>query len=198
MTYQSDARSNGQVAEGAGFPEVHHIGFVVADLDHALQTWGGGLGFGPAHVIDADLPMARLPDGSVGFKLRVGFVWTGNLLLEFLQPIDERSPHAAFLNEHGEGLHHLGFLVPSVDDALRTIGATAGGRTPALLVDALSGAAGGISMCYVEGAHAHGAVIELIERTPTAEDFLNTIYAVTGGLLPADSGIRHVQEGIIS
>jgi hypothetical protein len=32
----------------------------------------------------------------VGFKLRIGFVWLGNLLLELLQPMDDRSPLAEY------------------------------------------------------------------------------------------------------
>lgn len=58
-----------------------------------------------------------------GFDLRMGFVWTGNTLLEFLEPVDDRSPHATWLRERGEGLHHLGYLVRSIDHELDAIAA---------------------------------------------------------------------------
>lgn len=177
--------ARGERRDGSGLPEVHHIGMVVADRDRTLATLQQGFGFGPAHLVEAQLPTARISNGVVGFSLRAGFVWMGNVLLELLQPLDDRSPHAAFLKKRGEGLHHLGFLVRSIEHELDAMASTArDGQRPSMLVDATSGAAGGMSMCYVEGDSTHGAVIELIERTPQAERFLETIYGVTGGQLP--------------
>lgn len=175
--------ARGERRDGSGLPEVHHIGMVVADRDRTLATLQQGFGFGPAHLVDAQLPTARVSNGVVGFSLRLGFVWMGNVLLELLQPLDDRSPHAAFLRERGEGLHHLGFLVRSIEHELDAMALTArDGQRPSMLVDATSG---GMSMCYVEADSTHGAVIELIERTPQTERFLETIYEVTGGRLPA-------------
>lgn len=178
--------ARGERRDGSGLPEVHHIGMVVADRDRTLATLQQGFGFGPAHLVDAQLPTARVSNGVVGFSIRLGFVWMGNVLLELLQPLDDRSPHAAFLRERGEGLHHLGFLVRSIEHELNAMALTArDGQRPSMLVDATTGAAEGMSMCYVEGDSTHGAVIELIERTPQSERFLETIYATTGGSLPA-------------
>lgn len=164
-------------------PDVHHIGLVVADRDRALATLQQGLGFGRAHLLDMQASTARVSTGVIGFGLRVGFVWLGNTLLELLQPVDDRSPHATFLKERGEGMHHLGFLVPSIERELDAMASTRDGERPSLLVDAR--AADGVSWCYVEGEYASGAVIELIERSQAAERFFEGIYDVTGGRLPA-------------
>lgn len=167
----------------SGLPDVHHIGLVVADRDRALATLQQGLGFGRAHLLDMQASTARVSTGVTGFGLRVGFVWLGNTLLELLQPVDDRSPHATFLKERGEGMHHLGFLVPSIEHELDAMASTRDGERPSLLVDAR--AADGVSWCYVEGEYASGAVIELIERSQAAERFFEGIYKVTGGQIPA-------------
>jgi hypothetical protein len=37
--------------------------------------------------------------------------------VEILQPLSGSIPHAEWLDEHGEGVHHVGAVVDSVDDA---------------------------------------------------------------------------------
>ncbi|AEG94113.1 Conserved hypothetical protein [Ramlibacter tataouinensis TTB310] len=113
---------------------MHHIGLVVANRDRALANVEGAFGFGRAYKFDANFPTARVSSGVTGFDLRIGFVWMGNTLLEFLEPVDERSPHATWLRDRGEGMHHLGYLVRSIDYELDAIGAARGGGRPPLLV----------------------------------------------------------------
>lgn len=123
-----------------------------------------------------------MSSGIIGFNLRIGFVWMGNTLLEFLQPVDDRSPHSAWLRDRGEGMHHLGFLVRSIDRELDAMGAARGGARPPLLVDGT--ASENVRWVYLEGEVASGAVIELIERSPQSEQFFEQIYRATGGRMP--------------
>lgn len=171
--------AKGARRDGSGLPGLHHIGLVVADRDKALAAVEGGFGFGRAHRFDTQFPTARASSGVTGFSLRIGFVWMGNTLLEFLQPVDDRSPHAAWLRERGEGMHHLGFVVRSIDHELNAMAAARGGSRPPLLVDGT--ASDRVRWAYVEGEPASGAVTELIERSPQSEQ----IYRATGGQMPA-------------
>ena len=177
---KSSAR--GERRDGSGLPDLHHIALIVTDRDRSLAKFQEGFGFGRTHVFDAQFPKARVSSGVTGFNLRIGFTWMGNTLLELQQPVDDRSPHATFLKERGEGMHHLGFLVRSIEFELDKMAATRGGERPPLLVDAM--AADGVSWCYVEGEYANGAVIELIERSTQSEKFFKQIYRATGGRMP--------------
>ena len=169
--------------DGSGLPDLHHIGLVVADRDKALAGVESAFGFGRARKFDLKSPTARVSNGVVGFNLRVGFVWMGNTLLEFLEPVDDRSPHAAWLRDRGEGMHHLGYLVRSIDHELDAIAAARGGARPPLLVQ--GDGTEPVRWVYLDGEVANGAVIELIERSPRAEQFFEEIYRATGGRMPA-------------
>lgn len=178
-----NASAKGERRDGFGLPDLHHIGLVVADRDKALAAVEGAFGFGRAHRFDAQFPTARVSSGVTGFSLRIGFVWMGNTLLEFLQPVDDRSPHATWLRERGEGMHHLGFLVRSVDHELDAMAAVRGGCRPPLLVDGTVSER--VRWAYLDGEPANGMVTELIERSPQSEQFFEQIYGTTGGQMPA-------------
>lgn len=178
------ARSaRGDRRDGSGLPDLHHVALVVADRDRSLAKLQEGFGFGRSHVIDAKFPTALVSNGITGFDLKIGFTWMGNTLLELLQPVDDRSPHATMLRERGEGMHHLGFLVRSISHELDAMAAANDGKRPPLLVDAT--ASGNVRWCYIDGENANGAVVELIERSPQSEQFFERIYQATGGRMPA-------------
>lgn len=177
------ASASGERRDGSGLPDLHHIGMVVADRDKALAGMESAFGFGRAYRFDLQSPTARVSNGVIGFNLRVGFVWMGNTLLEFLEPVDNRSPHSSWLRDRGEGMHHLGYLVRSIDHELDAIAATRGGARPPLLVH--GDGSEPVRWVYLESEIANGAVIELIERSPPAERFFEQIYRATGGRMPA-------------
>jgi methylmalonyl-CoA/ethylmalonyl-CoA epimerase len=47
--------------------------------------------------------------------MRAAFADVGNVQLELIQPLDERSIYAEFLREQGEGFHHLAMDVEDHD-----------------------------------------------------------------------------------
>jgi catechol 2,3-dioxygenase-like lactoylglutathione lyase family enzyme len=102
----------------------------------------------------------------VPFTLRVAFGALGGVLIELLEPLDDKSPHAEFLAANGEGLHHLAYLVPDFDDQLAAVRAA---RPEAKLLIDGTGPGNPVRWVYVDGGAARGTVIELLERTPLAE-----------------------------
>ena len=154
---------------------IHHVGLVVADRDRAVKLFGGDLGFGRAYEVEGPVT-AELAHGIVTAQIKLAFLWMGNALLEIIQPVDELSVHAAYLKEHGEGLHHLAYMVGSVDEELLRIG---GGSRPPILANGTL-AENPLKWAYIHGQETHGAVIELIERNAAAEAFFAAIYAAVG------------------
>jgi methylmalonyl-CoA/ethylmalonyl-CoA epimerase len=109
------------------------------------------------------------------FELRVGFTSLGNTLLELLQPLDRVSPFSHFLEEHGEGIHHLGFLVPNVDDYL----AKMEGKGFHILGEWGEPSMNVKTVC-LKGDSLGETVLELMQDGPIMQTFHQQVYQATG------------------
>jgi hypothetical protein len=88
---------------------------------------------------------------------RLVYLDAGPILLQLVSPLRDDAPVAAWLDEHGEGLHHLCF---GAEDVLGSAAALAppgaGPVTP--------GSGRGRTSAFVPGAPVHGTRLELTER----------------------------------
>ena len=163
--------------------KLFHVGWVVRDCAAAQQELAARLGAGPFRdAADAVFDQALVHGKPVTFALRIAFGRLGGVLLELLEPLDGESPHAEFLAAHGEGLHHLAFLVPDFDAPLAAVRRA----DPAanLLVDG-TGPGNPVRWVYLDGGAGRGTVTELLERTPRSEALFGDVLALlTGGALP--------------
>ena len=154
---------------------------VVKDRDRTLSNLSNALGFGPTYTFEGYFEGVKLASGASGFGVRGGWVWMRDTALEIVEPVDDLSPHAAFLKEHGEGLHHLAYWVSSVRGELEAM--ARGGTTPKLLADA-TGPDNAVRWCYVEGVLAGPTLIELIERNAISEQVYAEVFQAIGGKPP--------------
>ena len=148
-------------------PKLFHIGWVVRDCAAAQQELSARLGAGPwVSYGDVRFDQALVHGKPNAHTLRIAFGVLGGVLLELLQPLDDLSPHAEFLNTRGEGMQHLAYLVEDFDEQLAAVREA----DPAayLLIDG-TGPTNPVRWVYVDGGNAHGTVIELLERTPQSE-----------------------------
>ncbi|HTT14362.1 MAG TPA: methylmalonyl-CoA epimerase [Thermoplasmata archaeon] len=90
--------------------QLDHVGIAVNQLDAAVERWRPLLGA-------PDSP----PEVVASNRVRVAFLAGGTTHVELLEPTDADSPVAKFLASRGEGVHHLAFRVPSVDEALAQV-----------------------------------------------------------------------------
>jgi methylmalonyl-CoA/ethylmalonyl-CoA epimerase len=160
---------SGQARPGlAQLPGLFHLGWVVRDCAAAQEELSARLGAGPFRSAGElrfdDVLMHGKP---TSFTLRIVFGAVGGVLVELLEPLDDRSPHAAFLASHGEGLHHLAFIVADFDEQLAAVRGPSGTE---LLVDG-TGPGKPWQWVYVDASTTHGTVIELWDRTPAAEEY---------------------------
>jgi methylmalonyl-CoA/ethylmalonyl-CoA epimerase len=105
------------------FRDVVQIGVVVKDLDKSIQALGDIFGIGPFRTID--WPPAGRTDiekfyyGQPGdFTARMAFTELGPVELELIQPVSGRSIWADFLDQHGEGIHHIRFNLEDLEPVL--------------------------------------------------------------------------------
>lgn len=127
---------------------LHHVAIAVADLDEAIDRFGGRYGVEPAHreiVTSQGVEEAMLP--------------VGGSFVQLLEPLTPESPVGRFIATHGEGMHHLAFAVADVDAALAHLSAEG-----ADLIDTeprIGG--GGARIAFVHPRDAVGTLIELVE-----------------------------------
>ncbi|HXF82961.1 MAG TPA: methylmalonyl-CoA epimerase [bacterium] len=131
--------------------KLDHVGIAVRDLEDAVQLYAGAFGGRVVH-------REELPDEGV----RLAFVETGGALLELLQPLRDSGPLAKFLQNRGEGLHHLAF---EVSDIIRAI-AEAGARGLRPVGDGPRLGARARLIAFLHPAAAHGVLVELVQRAP--------------------------------
>ena len=133
---------------GGGVKRIHHIDFVVRDLDRAAERYRTLFGFEPE-------PKETLPERGIELvRFRVGETW-----LILVQPTRDDSPVAAFLEEHGEGYFHLAFEVDDVETAARDMA----DRGVALRDSAPRTGLDGWKLVDIEPEETFGALMQLIE-----------------------------------
>ncbi len=91
----------------SGLNSVHHINFIVSDLDVAVQAYQSMLGLGPFEY-------EVLPERGVSTaRIRIGGVW-----IVLVSPRSEDSLAARYLEAHGEGFFLMSFGVDSLEQAI--------------------------------------------------------------------------------
>ncbi len=91
---------------------VHHINFLVADLDAAVLRY--------QDLFDIDpLTIESLPERGVRTaRFKLSGVW-----IVLVQPVDEQSEPMRHLRQHGEGLYLVSFAVDDLDAATEDLAA---------------------------------------------------------------------------
>jgi catechol 2,3-dioxygenase-like lactoylglutathione lyase family enzyme len=105
------------------FSGINHICVVTRDVDRTVRVWADRYNVGPwsVHTFDSSLVSARVDGQPTEFGIRVGYCEFGpSTRIELIQPLDERSPYAKSLVEHGDAdhLHHLRLDVVDLDSGL--------------------------------------------------------------------------------
>src|SRR5215203_3899710 len=107
-----------------GIGAIHHAAVVVRDLDQAMERYTNELGIGPwaAYTFTPDWirdMTFRGKEQSYAMKLAICNV--GQVMYDLLEPVRGPNSYEEFLNEHGEGLHHLGYFVGDIDAEIRNM-----------------------------------------------------------------------------
>ena len=146
------------------------IAFVVRDLERAAREFDRKLSAGPWRG------WVFGPQGQGREYRGLPAAWTLRLALnerspqyELIQPLDGPSIHGEWLEEHGEGFHHVGYVVRSL--AQTTAEMEAAGH-PAIARIHSFGAAGDGAAAYYDTADTLGFLVEAVEppsRMPSTD-----------------------------
>ncbi len=125
-----------------------HIGIVVHNIDEALATYCGLLGFRLIERTDA-------PDHGV----EIAFLDAGQSTIELLSPTGGDSGTARFLARRGEGPHHVCFAVDDIEKALTELRAL-----DFRLIDESPRPGVHGLVAFLHPQAAHGMLIELLQK----------------------------------
>ena len=146
------------------FKRVDQVGIVVRDIEDAIRNMSDKLG------VKKWYRPSKSEDGENTITLRgkeihpeVDFVlgYCGSLQFELVSSQGEPSLYTEFLEEHGEGIQHLGFFVSDLDRKLAAYKAM--GVEPVMSGEAVGKTNAVTRYVYLDHAHVSGLCIEMIE-----------------------------------
>ncbi len=90
-----------------GLPPIDQVGYVVRDLDAALETFGPI--FGPFVTLESPLEGTNYRGRPSDVTLKMAFGRSGPVEIELIQWVSGDSPHKEALDAGREGVHHIRF-----------------------------------------------------------------------------------------
>ena len=99
-------------------PPVQQVSIVVEDMDRAIEYYSSIFGIGPFKAMDIGLEGVLQRGKPISTTIKVASAKSGPLQVELIQPVEGKNIYTEFLENKGEGLHHLGFQVDDMDAML--------------------------------------------------------------------------------
>jgi len=141
---RSDSRVPARIR---GLGKIHHVALIVRSIDDALPFWRDLLGLELETVMDI-----------AADRVRIAFLTVGESKVELVEPTDDTTGVARFLDAKGEGFHHVCFEVANLAETLLRL------EIDGLeLIDSAPrrGAEGPVA--FIHPRSCHGVLVELIE-----------------------------------
>ena len=90
--------------------KINHIAIVVPDLEEGTSFWADALGLQVSKIED-------IPEQQV----RIAFLPVGDSNIELLEPTNDSSGVARYLQRHGPGLHHICLEVENIAETIERL-----------------------------------------------------------------------------
>jgi methylmalonyl-CoA/ethylmalonyl-CoA epimerase len=127
---------------------IEHIGIAVQNLEESLNFYQEilGLEFLKQETIESQ-------------GVKIAFLKVGESKIELLEPLNEESTIARFINKNGQGIHHFAILVDSIEDKIKAMQAQ-GAR---LIGDKVTVGADNMKIIFIHPKTTNGVLLELCE-----------------------------------
>lgn len=129
--------------------QIDHIGIAVRSMEDALPLFSALLGTAPFHE---EIVASQ--------HLKASFYALGSTKVELLEPLNEKSPIAAFLDKKGPGIHHVAFEVEDIQQSMNELTAQGFKATTA---EPYKGALDKL-VCFFHPKTTGGVLIELCQK----------------------------------
>jgi len=136
---------------------INQLGFVVRDLEKASELWEYAFGVGPFQILERPLEEIIYRGRTEVIQIKNALTRLGSLQLELIEVIRGKCCQGDYLEEKGEGLHHIGTFVNDLDESLATV------KQNGIEVLQIGTAVRSLRFAYLDTAVELGIVIEFIQ-----------------------------------
>ncbi|MDI7274643.1 MAG: VOC family protein [Anaerolineae bacterium] len=145
--------------EGLGSTTVVQIGIVVRDIEEKARAWAELLGLPVPQIVVTDPPEKAHTEHRgrpTAARARLAFFQAGQVSIELIEPLGSPSTWQEQLEQHGDSLHHVAFVIKGMAERaayLQALGIPLVQR----------GEYTGGRYAYFDGVDRLGTVLELLE-----------------------------------
>jgi len=142
--------------------QIPQICVVVRDVQEAMERYWKTFGIGPWQVYTMAPPFMTemtIREKPESYSMRIALAQVGNIQWELIQPLTGQSIYTEFLEQSGEGVHHVLSVVDDYDKALA--GFKAAGMQPLM-----GGNWRGATFMYVDARKQLGTIVEIFKANP--------------------------------
>jgi catechol 2,3-dioxygenase-like lactoylglutathione lyase family enzyme len=146
--------------KGLGTSIVCQIGLVVRDIERSAEAYSQVFGLPKPNVIITDeyeVAKTTYRGQPTRAQAKLAFFNMGQVALELIEPIGSPSTWQEFLDENGEGVHHIAFRVKGTDEVVAFLAGQG------IQVVQQGHYTGGM-YTYLDSTSALGVALELLEN----------------------------------
>ncbi len=155
------------------YTNIIQAGVIVDDVEKAVKAYADVYGMGPWYIYNVDSTVGKnmaVRGKVVGWGGKIARGVIGNVEIELIEPIDDKSIHYEYLKKYGPGIHHLMFTTDDFDRTVewmkeRGIEMVSSGELP-----------GGIRFAYFATEDELGYVSEYAYFPPDAQWDPDSVY----------------------
>lgn len=143
--------------------KVVQIGIVVADVEKYAKNYAAFFGVDVPEIIISeteDKAGTRYDGKPTTARVKMAFFHFDNITIELLEPVGGPSTWRDFLEEKGQGVHHIAFDVKEMDDQISEMQDR---EAPLIQQGRWTGGAGG-RYAYIDSTPQLAVILELLEN----------------------------------
>ena len=139
---------------------VTQVGIVVRDIEAKAKAWSQILGLPMPNIIITDgydKAQTEYSGQPTQARAKLAFFNMGQVSVELIEPVGGPSTWKDQLDQHGESVHHIAFVIKGMKDKIAYL---SGNGVPLVQRGEYTGG----RYAYMDGVKQLGAVLELLEN----------------------------------
>lgn len=134
--------------------KVDHIGIAVQNMEESIAYYTETLGLKLLKVEEVESQ-----------QVKVAFIDAGNVKIELLEPMSEKSTIHSFIEKRGQGIHHIAFGVTGIEERMQELRE----KGVRLLSEGPQPGAGGAQVAFLHPKDSYGVLYELCDKSGKGE-----------------------------
>ena len=109
-----------------GIGSIDQVAVVVRNLDAAMERYAAQLGIGPWDIYTYGphrMPIMTFRVRDQPYVMKLALAQVGTTQYELIEPVEGPTTYHEYLDQRGEGLHHLGYYVDDIDTEIARMAA---------------------------------------------------------------------------